>query len=234
MRTILRIGLALALVLAAAFAVATVVVNQRTAEAIERHTASALGVPASLDRAAVSLLTGGFTLGGLDVTNPEGFDAPRAMRVGSGDGRIRLTTFFGEVVEMPRLTLGDLELHLERRGGAGNYEAILGHYLREGRGTGDPDRRYVIDELVIRDVTVHLDLLPQMGEAARLSVPIDEIRLTGVGEEGADRGLVLQEVVGVVVRAVLAAVLERAAEELPGIVARELAERLGELLERDP
>lgn len=229
MRTTLVIAGVIVALVVLAFAAATFVVNRETAAAIEEHTGNALGVPASLDRASVNLLTGGFTLTDLAVTNPEGFEAARVIEMGRGDGRIRLTTFFGEVVELSRLTISDTELHLERRDGRGNYEPILAHYVEEGRHLGDPDRRYVIDELLVRDVIVHLDVLPEIGEEARLSVLVEELRLTGVGE--ADAGLMLEEVVGVLVQALLDAAFERAAEELPGAVLRRLRDRLDRLPE---
>lgn len=227
MRTPFRLVVALALLLAAAFVIATLLVDRRVASAVEESVEAALGVPATLDRASVRFLTGGFTLSGLRISNPEGFEAPEVIVMARGEGRIRLTTFFDEVVAMPRLTLRDLALHLERREGRGNYEPILLHYAEEGRHVGDPDRRYVIDELVIRDVVVHLDVLPEAGEEARMEVPIEELVLRDVGE--AEAGIMLQEVVGVVADALVQAALERAAEELPGLLLRELEGRLRDL-----
>jgi hypothetical protein len=231
MRMALGFGVALALLVVIGFAVATFVVDRRTAQAIEEHAGAALGVPSSLERASVGLLTGRFTLSDLRISNPQGFDAPEVILMGEGEGRIRLTTLLGEVVELSHLTISDTEMHLERRGGTGNYEPILAHYIEEGRHVGDPDRRYVIDELLVRDVVVHLDLMPDRGEEARLRVPIEELRLVGVGEE--DAGLMLQEVIGVVVQALFEAALERAAEELPGVLLRELGDRLRELTGRE-
>jgi len=230
----MRIGLGVAavlvLLLVIGLAAVSVIIDRRATEAIQEHVASALGVPASLDRASVSLLTGGLGLSGLRVANPPGFEAPEVISMGRGDGRVRLTTFFNEVVEIPELSLTDMEIRLERRDGRGNYESIVTHYLREGRHVGDPDRRYVIDELVVEDALVHLDLLPDVGDAAQLVVPI-ELRLTGVGEEEA--GLMLQEVVGVAVQAIFEAALARAAEELPGAVLQELRGRLRDFLEAE-
>jgi len=225
----LKLALALILLLGAGYAAATWTVNQRTAAAVVEHTAQALGVTTSLESASVGLATGSVRLSGLTVNNPTVFDAPRLIWLRQIEGRIRATTLLRPVVEVSRLTLSGMELHLERREGLGNYILILDHYLREGRHTGDPDRRYVIDNLLVRDAIVHLDLLPELGEAGRLRVPIQDFRLVGVGD--AERGLMLQEVVGVVVRSVLEGTLERAARELPAALLRELTDRLDELLE---
>lgn len=229
MRLKLVLALAVVVLLGVGYAAATWMANQRTAAAVVEHTAQALGVTTSLDYASVGLLTGGVRFSGLAAENPSGFDAPRLIVVPRIEGRIRAATLLRPVVEVSRLTLSDMELHLERRAGRGNYTLVLDHFVREGRHLGDPDRRYRIETLWVRGAIVHLDLFPQLGEAGRLSVPIHELRLTDVG--GAQKGLMLQEVVGVVVRSVLQAVLERAAQELPSFLLRELTDRLDELRE---
>jgi|GEM_PF-1709760 len=224
----LKLTLGLVVLLGVGYAAATWTANQRTAAAVVEHTAQALGVTTTLERASVGLATGSVSLSGLEAENPTGFDAPRLVLVPRIEGRVRSTTLLRPVVEVSRLTLTGLELHLERRSGVGNYSLILDHYLREGRHAGDPDRRYLIETLAVSDAVVYLDLLPELGETGRLRVPIHELRLVEVG--GGEGGLMLQEVVGVVVRSVLQAVLDRAAEELPAAILRELREQVDELL----
>jgi hypothetical protein len=225
----LTLALVLLVLLAVGYAGATWMANQRTAAVVVENTAQALGVTTSLEYASVTLLTGGIRLSGLAADNPTGFDAPQVLLLPQVQGRVRVTTLLRPVVEMSSLTLSDLELHLERREGIGNYTLILDHFIREGRHLGDPDLRFVIETLVVRDAMVHLDLVPRLGAAGRLSVPIHELRLSDVG--GAEQGLVLQEVVGVVIRSVLQAVLERVAREIPGALLRELRDRLEQLPE---
>jgi hypothetical protein len=225
----LKIGLGVVVLLVGGYAAATWWVNQRTAAVVVEHTAQALGVSTSLEQTSVNLLTGSFRLSGLEGANPQGFDAPHAIVMERGHGRVAFITYLGEVVTLPRVTLGGVELHLERRDGRVNYVPILEHYLREGRHMGDPERRYVVHELLVPDAVVHLDLAPEVGEVARLEVRLGEIRLTGIGEEGVDRGLMLQEVVAVVLRALLTAGLDLAAEEIPSILLRDLTERLEEI-----
>lgn len=215
------------LLVAAVYAAATWWANQRTASMVVEHTAQALGLTTSLDYASVQLLTGRVRLTGLAVDNPSAFDAPRMMLLPRLTGRVRMTTLTGPVVEFSHLTLNDLELHLERRQGVGNYTLILDHYVREGRHLGNPELRFVIDTLVVQDAMVHLDLVPRLGDAARLSVPIHQLRLADVGAPGG--GLMLQEVVGEVLRSVLLAVLDRAAGDIPDLILRGFREQVEEL-----
>ncbi|TVR61800.1 MAG: hypothetical protein EA422_12215, partial [Gemmatimonadales bacterium] len=225
------------IILAGGYAVATWWANQRTAATVVEHTAQALGLTTSLEYASTRLLTGRIRLSGLAVDNPSAFDAPRMILLPRLDGRVRMTTLIRPVVEFSHLTLTDLELHLERRQGVGNYTMVLGHYVREGRHLGNPDLRIVVDTLVVRDAVVHLDLVPRLGEAARLSVPIHELRLTDVGagrgtpggELMLQDGLMLQEVVGVVLRSVLLAVVDRAAGDIPDALLRGIREQIEEV-----
>lgn len=210
--------------LAAGYAATTWWANQRTAATVVEHTALALGLSTSLDYASVQLLTGRVRLTGLAVDNPAAFDAPSMLLLPRLDGRVRMTSLVRPVVEFSHLTLSDLELHLERRQGVGNYTLVLDHFVREGRHIGDPDRRVVIDTLLVRNAVVHLDLVPRLGEAARLSVPIHELRLADVG--GPDGGIMLQELVGVVLRSVLVAVVDRAAGEIPEVLLRGLRDEV--------
>ena len=218
------VALAGVVLLVAGYAAGTWWANQRTAATVVEHTALALGLSTSLDYASVQLLTGRVRLTGLSVDNPAAFDAPSMLLLPRVDGRVRMTSLARPVVEFSHLTLSDLELHLERRQGVGNYTLVLDHFVREGRHVGDPDRRVVIDTLVVRNAVVHLDLVPRLGEAARLSVPIHELRLADVGEPGA--GLMLPEVIGVVLRSVLVAVVDRAAGEIPDVLLRSLRDEV--------
>lgn len=229
MRIALGLFVTLAVFLVVALVVVSGIADRRAAAAVTESAGAALGVPASLERASVGIVTASIGLTDLRLSNPEGFEASEIILVREAAGRARLSTVFSEVVEIRRFEIRDAEMWLERRDGTGNYEAIVGHYLREGRHVGDPDRRYVIEELVVEDMVVHLDLVPEMGDEARLSVPIEGIRLRDVGE--ADAGLMLQEVIGVVAQALFDAALERAAAELPGAAARELRDRLHDLLD---
>jgi hypothetical protein len=225
MRRAVKLLLVLAILIVAAVLAITVYVNRTARQAIEHQTAESAGVPARLDRARVGIMTGNFDLGALRLSNPDGFESPMLMVLQHGEGSVRLGSYFEDVVELRRLELRDIELHLERRE-RGNYEPVLESIRRAQQATPDPGRRqYVIREVLVRNLTVHIDVLPIPDERARLSVHIDELRFEGVGTE-MDRGLVLSEVTGVLLQALLTAVLERAGEELPRILSDELAQRL--------
>ena len=228
MHTVLRFGLAAALLCLVVLAAATIVLDRQVAEAVEQSTARALGVPVTLDRATVSLFTGRFTLNGLRVDNPPSFEGNRAIWIPVIEGRMRVRTAFRPVAELPSLTFSDVELRLETRDGRGNYEAMVEHYLREGRTATDDDRRYVVEELLVRDMTVHLDLGGDaVPDGSPRTVTLPEIRLRNVGD--AEAGVILDEIAGIAARALFEAALERAAREIPDLILEELRDRVPEI-----
>lgn len=229
MRIAIKAVIALVVVLIVGFIAATFVVNGMTRSAVEQRTGEALGSPAHLNSARVGLFTGNYQLGTLDVNNPEGFDSPILLRVKSTDGGIRLGTLFADVVEVPRLTLTDIEATLERRNGRANYDIVL-QSIGQSEQTPDEGRRYIIRELLLQNVVITVDLAPdtQIGDLTRMTVRIPEMRLTDIGTE-MDRGVAMQEVAGVLFKAIMTAFLENAGEQIPGLIASELTARLGEL-----
>lgn len=79
----------------------------------------------------------------------------------------------------------------------------------------------MIKEVVVSDVNVEADLLGG-GDLTKVHVPIKEIRLTDVGSGGGnERGVSMSELTGVLVEAILAAVVANAAD-LPGDLANDL------------
>lgn len=127
---------------------------------------------------------------------------------------------------MPLLVLQGIDVNLEWSNRATNYGVVLGNLRRRQSGgpppPGEPGtgRRFIIDRLVIEDVTTRMRVAPLGGELTTKEVKIPEIRLSGVGS-GSDQGVLLAELTGVVVTAILRAVAEKGGG-LPGELASTL------------
>jgi len=98
--------------------------------AIERGATYALGVETTLGSADVGLLSGTFSMGDLTVANPAGFESPYFTHLGQGDVEVALKTLRQETVELPTLTLTDLEIYLDKKEGKANYDVILENLKR--------------------------------------------------------------------------------------------------------
>lgn len=230
MKRLLKIVIAVICIALVGYVIASFMVNDQTRRAIETHTTEALGVQTTLERAKVGILGGTFRLDDLNIANVRNFHSPYLLRLGSGTGSVRLGSLLGDVAELPNITLSDIELHLERLENSGNYDHVIRNIreMEQEPASDKEDQRYVIRELVLRNVAVHVTFAPGVGEPLSLRIPIDQLRLTNVGTEG-NRGVLIQELVGQIFTSLVTRALEVAGDELPGRIADEIGQRLGEL-----
>jgi hypothetical protein len=195
--------------------------------AVEKGGTYALGVNTSLRKADVRILSGEFTLNGLRVDNPQGYDADHFLRLGEGDVAISLTSLREDVVRLPTLKLATLDVNLQKKDGKANYQVILDN-LKKLSSDRPAEQKYVIDTVDLRRITVHVNALGQ-----NLDVPIDRIRLKNVGSaEGAD-GLPMAELMGVIVKAVFEAVIQKAGDVIPADVLTDLSQGVKDLANLD-
>jgi hypothetical protein len=220
-------------------------------QGIERGGTYALGVPTEVRHVDVGLFRGRVTVDGLRIGNPQGFEAPSFLRMESGRTEVAVRTLRQDVVRVPQLRLSDVEVVLERRPGEkANYQVILDN-LERFKGPEKPEpapgtaegKRVIVDELVLTNIRVHVDMLrgqgaigEAMGQLGRVTVPIDEIRLTGVGQTGegvAGSGVTLGELAGLVVQAVLGAAVEKGGDILPADLIGDVRSRLAQIGDLD-
>lgn len=245
MKTLVKllIGLMAGLVLLviAAIVIVVVSVNGIARKGIEKGGTYALGVPTTLDSASVGLLSGKFSMKGLEIANPQGFTDPHFFTLGEGAVQVDAQSFGKDVIELPLLSLDTITANLEKKGGQSNYKIILDNVKKLGGSGGDSkpadpsgdEQRLVVRELVIRNVNVKLDLLGlpggapggQLQKLTAISIPIDEIKLQNVGKTGegvAGSGVTFGQLTGIIVQAVMAAAVQKGGDVIP-------AELLGDL-----
>ncbi len=242
-----RLGLALGLVVllvVVGLIVVMVSINGIARAGIEKGGTYALGVPTTLRDANVGVLSGTFAMSGLQVANPEGFSSPNFLTLGDGAVAVSFASLRSDTVEIPTLRLETITASLERKDGASNYQTILNN-LKSLSGSGESKpaskpagdgKKFVIGELLIRDVKVHLDVFGGPGGALQkltaVDIPIDEIKLSNVGKTGsgvAGSGVTMGELTSIIVRAVLAAAVQKGGGLIPGDILGELQGSLASL-----
>jgi hypothetical protein len=185
----------------------------------------------------IGLTSGSVELGGLQVENPQGFDTKQFLGLGKGRVAVTLGTLMEDTVELPELTLRDIDMSLERKEGTANYQPILDHLARlnsSAAPTAAPTeggKKFIIRKVSIEDINVEVQLTSVAAARTRVPVMIEKIELTDLGTDS-DRGVLLSELTGIITRAILTAVVRKAGHVLPGVVAQELGaglERLGTL-----
>jgi hypothetical protein len=196
--------------------------------AIEKAGTYALGVETTLDDADVGVLTGNFELEGLRVRNPAGFSQSYLLEIRHGEAKLDFGSIFKGRLDIPELELSGVDLRLENKGSGTNYGVILENLKRfETKGEKKEGKRFIIRELVVKDVTCHVDLVPVLGSITPpLTIP--ELRLANIGAKDG-QGLVLSELAAVVIEALFHAVAQKGAGILPAQLTGDLGSQLGEL-----
>jgi len=201
--------------------------------AIERGASYALGVETHVASTRIGLLSGSFSLVGIEIANPPGFEEASFLRVGKARLDLDMATLREQIVKVPELAIQGVEVDLDKRGGQANYAAILDNLGRfeskepaPARDPGTaPERRFVVQRVAIRDVEAHVRAV-EVGPVGKIDLVVPEVVLQDVG--GGGEGLTAAQLSGVVVKAVLAS-LAKAGVGLPGGIASALSGRLGRL-----
>ncbi|MBX3373633.1 MAG: AsmA family protein [Phycisphaeraceae bacterium] len=237
-KILLIIGVLIALAIAAIialFIIAVASINTIAKTVIEQGGTYALGVPTSVNSVDVSLRRGTFAMEGFTVANPGGFETPSFLSLGETGLSVSTGSIGGDVIEVPSLTLRNIDIALEKRDGRANYQTILDNLKRLERGDAtkpaDPDAaegpKFVIREVLIEDISVTVDLLPIGGSLTRTNLNVDRLRLENVGSAGDP--LPFADLVGVLVKAVLAAIVEKGGSIIPADMLGELQNGLAQL-----
>ncbi len=230
MKRVLKFGFVLLLVLVIAVFAVFFWMNELAKSGIEQGATYALGVDTTLDEAKIGVFSGQFGLAGMHVANPPDFNAASFLQLNRGDVAVTLGSLMGDKVEVPYLKLSGIELTLEHDGQRANYDVILEHLKSVGGDAGpdseptepQPDdtgsgKKYVIYEVVINDVTVNGHFKIVGDKTTDVSFKIPEIRLTEVGSDS-EGGVLLSQVSGTLLQAVLEAVVRQGGDVLPDLI----------------
>lgn len=223
------VGIALVAVLVG---IVVVSIDSIARQGVERGATYALQVPTTLDSADVGIMSGTFSMAGLEVKNPEGFQAPHFLKMNDAGVAVSIGTLGEEVVELPELTISGIDMYLVKEGGKANYQVIMDNLKRfEGEGKKEPDpskpgKKFVIRKIDIKDIKVHATVLPIGGSSNTVDVDVPEIVLTNVGSGG--QSVSMAELVNVIIKAVFATAVNLG-DVLPGDIAEGLKGGLSQL-----
>jgi hypothetical protein len=224
-KTLVKIVVVLIMLLVLAAVVGIMAIDSIAKTGIEKGATYALGVPTTLTSADVGIRAGTFDMKGLHVANPTGYTG-EFLGLGEGSVAVSLGTLREDVVRLPHLRLTTLDMSLEKKDGKANYDVILANIKRlespDAPAEPDPNaKRFIVDEVTITDVSVMINLLPIGGDLAKTQIDIPQIKLQGVGSETGN-GVLLRELAPIIIKALMAAIIEKGGDLLP-------AEMLGDL-----
>lgn len=221
-----------------AIVLAWIYVDSLAERGVERGATYALDVETQLDSADVGILAGSVELSGLNIDNPEGFEADYFLTLRGAAMDVSLDSLTQPTVEVPSLVLNGIDLRLERTVDGANYRVImdnLGRFESGEQKAPDPDaKRFVIRTIEVRDVTIHADIVPiggAVGDLTSAKLTVDEVMLRDVGSAG--KPMSIAEVTAVVLKTILASAIEVGGGVLPEDVLGELGDQLATLLDLD-
>ena len=238
----MKILLVLGAVLVLGLVVAIFWINTLAKTGIERGATYALGVNTQLDEAKVGIYSGQFAMSGLKVDNPPDFTTPFFMRLKDGEVAVSLGSLTQDQIELPLLALSGIDIYLEYNGKQGNYDVILQN-LQNLQTPSSPDqpqpdepedqapeesKKFVIRQIAIRDINVHADVKIVGDKPTQIDLNIPEIRLKDVGS-GSEGGVMLSQLSGVLIKAILEASLKQGGDLLPEAVLGGLGSGLQEI-----
>jgi hypothetical protein len=231
MKKLIKLVLVLVILLIVGVVGAYFYIDAITKTAIEHGSTHALGVNTTLNSASLRILQGQLVMGGLNVSNPTGYNTAHFLNMKDGDVAVSLGSLTKEIVEVPHIRLSDIDLNLEKKDGKANYQVILDN-LKRGETSPPPDKtdeegkRFIVKELSIKNVNVHLEGIGPLGK--KIDVPIDAIELNNVGSD-TGKGVLLKDLSGVIVKAIFAAIVKNGGGLIPADIAGELTNGLAQL-----
>lgn len=186
--------------------------------AVERGGEFALGVPTTVDTLTLSLVGGSLRMDRLNIANPTGFGSNHLMRSGRFEMAVRPGSVLSDTIEIPMFELNGLDLNIEAKGLKTNIAAVLEHVRKLG-GSGEAGqpapqqqtrggKKVRVNRVVIRDVVAHV-VLPG---GRPLTVKVPTIELNNVSS---DKPIDVAELIGRLMPAIVAAVLEQGKEIIP-------------------
>lgn len=229
MKLLVKLVLALVLVGVLVLVGAVLFAGKLVKKAIEDGGTYALGVPTTVDDVQLGFFSGEFGLSGLTVANPEGFERESFMSLDQAAVELGMATLTSDRIEAPLLLIEGFTISLERHDRKTNYKVILENLerLQSEEPKGEPEQSdpgakdgptLLIHEIVLRDITAHVDLVPLAGDKLKKSVTLKELRLEQVGDTG--------ETLPQMIARLTTAVLQATVESLDGVVPPELLEQL--------
>jgi uncharacterized protein involved in outer membrane biogenesis len=164
-------------------------------------------VEITLESASLSLLSGGGSIKGLVVGNPEGYQTPHAITVGSASLAVKPASLLSDKIVVRYIYVKGPEITLEGNLSGNNLKTILNNVQSTTGGTGTnapakpkteagpekPGKKLEVDDFVISDAKVHLSW---KGSGKVSTVPLPDITLSnlGTGPEGITPGELTQRV----------------------------------------
>lgn len=190
MKTLLKIVLVLIILVVVGLGVAIYQIDAIAKKAVEKGGTYALGVETTVDSISIGFLSGKLGMQGLTLANPDGYPTEKMLKTGTFDFQLDTSTVQQDEVIIELISLDGLNMRLDKKDGKYNMQVVADNVKRFGKGEAGeetttepaepapdagPGKVFTVKELVVKDITVHVDGVPGS------PFTVDEVRLPNVG-----------------------------------------------------
>lgn len=173
--------------------------------AIETYGPEITGVSVKVGSVRLSPTSGQGTIKGLRLGNPPGYKTGQAFALSEISVTLDPASVARDVIQIREILVSGADISYEKVGNTTNLETIQRNvetYMRKFGGgqpaAGGPQKKMIIDSLIIRSSKVNLTAGLTAGST--ITVPLPDVRLRDIGRKsnGATAGEVVRQVIGAI------------------------------------
>jgi len=181
---------------------------------IEKAGTKTLDVGVRVEKARLGILSGTLGLENLVIDNPKEYQNPHMLELDSGKIQANIVSLLSDVVKIKEIRLDGVNVTLEQKDVRGNnIQDILKNIPADQTQTSG--KKLHIETLEISNINVNVKLLPIPGRADTLTLPLDKITMTNLGE---DNKLDTAQLISKVLVAITTAIAKEGTGVLPNDV----------------
>jgi len=227
-KTVFRVLAGLVLVILVLLAVALFYADGLIKAGVQTAGTQATGSETKLQQANLSLLSGSLKLSGLTLANPQGYQTPNLLSVGTCATKVDVGSLTKDTIVVDTIKLDALEMTIEQKGLTSNLKDLLDQMEKKSPKTKEPSgekpkeeggKKVRVNKIEITNTKVNLKLLPLPGQKDVMPIQIGTIEIENVGSDS-NQPVML----ATIVQKVLVALAEGAVKSGSGVLPADLTQ----------
>ncbi len=201
--------------------------------AIERGGTYATQTTTTVDEVNLGITDGSFSMNGLAIANPAGFDSEHFFKLGDTSVQLDTSSITGDVISVPTVAFNNIDIILDKGQDPSNYNTILNSLKRfetsdtKSAPENSGGKKVAIDSLTLNNIDIRVANMPGVSLlTGDVAINIPSIELKNIGK---DEPMTAAQVVNLVIKTVLTAAVEAGGGILPTDVLSGLASGLTDL-----
>ena len=193
-KILLKVGIGLVILIILGVLAMSLFLDSAVKRGVETFGPRMTKTTVAVDNVSLSLLSGGGTIKGLSVGNPEGYKTPQAISVGSATLSLKPASLLGDKLVIHKIEVIAPEITFEGGFGGNNLNKILAN-VDEFTGSGGtnapapgeekgPARKIQVDDFLIRDAKLNVSITGMGGKSIPVIIPAIHLSELGTGPDG--------------------------------------------------